>query len=489
MPELILRDYQVAAVEALRSAYRNGARAPLLVAHTGSGKTVIFAHICSSAAARGNRVLILCHRQELIHQASSKLNMLGIPHVLCMPGYTATSQDQVIVASVQTAVRRLSKIGEFQLIICDEAHRTRGAATWEVVLASQPHAKILGVTATPQRLSGEGLGINAGGIFDVKVEGPSIPWLVAHQYLAPTTVYWPPGGGIQAIGLHKKGGDYAIDEDSALMDKTTITGDAIAHYRKRADGLQALVFCCTVNHARNVAEAFSEAGIPAEAIDGSMTTVERTAMLGRFESRETRVLTSCEIISEGFDCPGAACAIMLRHTDSMMVYRQQAGRIMRYEPGKRAVILDHVGNARRHLLPDHPVVWSLDGRLKYTEKDSSTEKIWQCPGCGAINSVDDKICRGCDEPRPVKARRPPQVIAGELVEAVKPWDRIGLNYDQYVAVVVERERKREMEDRRWLEKVAARKGYSPRWVDHVVRAKHQTRMHAAMASGQMRLDD
>lgn len=487
MPDPIqLRPYQVEAVEALRAAYKAGSKAPILVMPTGAGKTLAFSYITQGAAARGNRTLILAHRRELITQASNKLSAFGVEHALCMPGHGASASRTVVVGSVQTVVRRLDRLGEFQLIILDEAHHAR-ASSYATILAAQPRARLLGCTATPCRLDGSGLGAHCGGFFDAIVEGPSMAELTAQGYLAPLKIFAPKLNGLtQGVKLRVRAGEFAKEDDAALMDRPTITGDTISQYRKYADGLQTITFCCTVDHARNVAAGFAAAGIPSESIDGSLKTFERNAVLDRFATKRTRVMTSCELVSEGFDAPEAACAIMLRHTASLTVYRQQAGRIMRPAPDKIAVLIDPVGNTNRHFPPDWPVEWDLNGKPKRAPAEATGGDPWQCSGCLRVCYPHERKCPDCGTEKPREKRELPRVVAGDLREVQRPWQKMGLSYEEYAAVVLNRERQRQAEDKEYFTRIARERGYKDGWVYYRVQARHQARLAAAM-SGQAKI--
>ena len=221
-----LRGYQQQAIDDLRNAYRAGCRAPLLCLPTGGGKTIIFSAIAQSAVARGRQVLILVHRRELLHQASRKLTEIGLDHGLIAAGIPATDHP-VRIASVQTLVRRLPTLDwQPSLIIIDEAHHA-SAGSWAAILDKWPEAFRLGVTATPCRLDGRGLGT----AFDQLVLGPSVSDLISAGFLSPARIFAPPVVADLA-GLRRRAGDYAADQAATAMDRPTVTGDAIAHYQR-----------------------------------------------------------------------------------------------------------------------------------------------------------------------------------------------------------------------------------------------------------------
>ncbi len=322
-----LRPYQSAGIAAIREAFGPlRKRAPLYVLSTGGGKTVLFTHIAHGAAAKGNRVYILSHRQELIDQISAALDLTGTPHGFIAAGYP-TLDAPVQIASVQTLVRRLDRTPQPDLIVIDEAHHAR-AETFERVIREWPKAKLLGVTATPIRLSGEGLGT----IFDHLIVGPSMRELIDGGYLAPYRMFRPPTA--DASDLPRRGGEFVTAAAEALMNKPAITGSALAHYRQHADGRPALVFCVSIQHAKSVADQFREAGYSAFSIDGTMERTVRRGVVEDFRAGRIRVITSVALLEEGFDVPGAHVGIFLRPTQSLGLYLQQIGRILRPAPGK-----------------------------------------------------------------------------------------------------------------------------------------------------------
>jgi superfamily II DNA or RNA helicase len=410
-----LRGYQQRAIDDLRDAYRSAARAPLLVLPTGGGKTCILASVAATAASRGRRVLILVHRRELIHQTSSKLAWVGLDHGIIAAGLPATDAP-VQVASVQTLARRLARI-DWQpgLIIIDEAHHAT-AGQWSRILDHWPNTYRLGVTATPCRLDGRGLR----GAFDAMVLGPSVADLTFTGFLSPARIYAPPVVADLA-NVRTRAGDYANDQAAAAMDRPTVTGDAIAHYQRLAAGQQAIAFCCNVKHAISVCDAFKTAEIAAELLLGD--TPDRDQLVADFAAHRTRVLVTIDVVSEGFDVPAASCAILLRPTQSLGLYLQQVGRVLRPALGKdAALILDHVGNVNRHGFPDDPRDWSLDDRMRRS-KGTPVPSVRTCSACYAAFKPAPQ-CPVCGHQcTPIKSRVIRE-IAGELQELKRIEQRI-----------------------------------------------------------------
>jgi len=403
-----LRPYQHRAIDDLRNAYRSGARAPLLVAPTGAGKTVILSAITASATARGRRVLILVHRRELIHQASSKLTAAGVEHGNIAAGIQP-SKHPVQVASVQTLVRRLATIDwEPCLIIIDEAHHA-AAGSWSQILSHWPGALRLGVTATPCRLDGRGLGDT----FDALIEGPSVQMLTSAGYLSPARIFAPPIVA-DLSQLRRRAGDYANDQAAAAMTRPMVTGDAISHYHRLAGAKQAIAFCCNVAHAVSVRDAFETAGISAALLLGG--TADRDGVVVAFAAGQIRVLVTVDVVSEGFDIPAASVAILLRPTQSLGLYLQQVGRVLRPAPGKdAAIILDHVGNVTRHGFPDQIRQWSLKHGAKRAGSSQPAPSVRTCPACFAAFRPAPQ-CPLCGADCAPEQRRPMQQVDGELKE-------------------------------------------------------------------------
>lgn len=408
-----LRDYQSGLIHELREAYRSGCRAPLAVAPTGAGKTVIFGHIARGVSSKGRRVMILVHRQELLDQTARTLREIDVPHGLIMSARTPDPGQLVQVASVQTLIRRLDRIPAPDLIVIDEGHHGT-AGTWRKILEAFPNARVLGVTATPERLDGKGLGVEWGGIYDALVRGPEVADLVRRGFLSQPIYYAPPG--VDMTGAAIRGGDYRREDSEARVDKPTITGDAVEHYRRICPGSPAIAFCASVKHAEHVAEAFRAAGFRAATLDGSLSDADRRERVRDLGSGRLHVMTSCEIVNEGFDVPVVTAAILLRPTASLGLHLQQIGRVLRPAPGKaNAIILDHVGNCHRHGLAEEIREWSLDGAAarKRKAKEDAKPRWRQCPKCYAV-SEPSPTCPQCGHEYIITSRDIEQV-AGELV--------------------------------------------------------------------------
>jgi DNA repair protein RadD len=373
-----LRPYQIQGKAQLRDAYRRGARRVIYQLPTGGGKTVVFADLSASAVSKGNSVLVLVHRQELVKQAHAKLAMAGVPAGIISEGTVTNADLSVQVASVQTLIRRLDCARQFNLIVVDECHHALGD-TYRTIFEHQKSAKLLGVSATPSRLDGRGLGE----VFDAIVCGPSIKELTALGYLCPSRLFTA-DRSVDLRGVGSKGGDYNSGELVAALRTAMITGDAVAQYRAHADRLPAIAFCVTVEHAEEVAQQFRNAGYRSACVHGGTPKQERDALIAGLGSGDVDVLTSCDLISEGLDVPGVAAVILLRPTLSLTLYMQQIGRGLRPAPGKaELIVLDHVGNLKRHGLPDAERAWTLDGIVQPSEQVKQQKGKGNGAGTGA----------------------------------------------------------------------------------------------------------
>lgn len=357
-----LRDYQERLVEQVRQAYLQGFRRPCVVLPCGGGKSCIAAEIARRATGKGNRVLFLVHRRELVEQIQDTFYAWGVDLELCR------------VMMVQTACRRIGRLPPPRLIITDENHHCL-AASYRKIYDAFPQAQGLGITATPVRLGGGGLG----DVNDKLVTGVSAKWLIAHQCLSPYDYYAPSVADLS--GLHTRRGEFITQEVVDELDKSKIYGDVIGYYKKLANGRKAVCYCASVGHSLQMAERFTAAGFPSAHIDGKTDRFRRGQLVNAFRDGEIQILCNVDLISEGFDVPDCSCAILLRPTQSLTLYIQQSMRCMRYQPGKRAVIIDHVGNYARFGMPDDDREWSLEPKKQKKKMVRDEFRIRQCPEC------------------------------------------------------------------------------------------------------------
>lgn len=482
-----LRDYQEDAVVNVRVGFRSHQRV-ILVLSTGAGKTVIFSYIARSAAERGKRVLIVAHRDQLIKQASRKLNDYGARHGIIMAGYTPDHNARIQVASVQTLVRRLDKITfEPDVIVIDEAHLS-AAASYKKVLERYPNAKVLGVTGSPCRLDNKPLGREFGGIYDHMIVGISIRELIDRGFLVRPVVY-APKEQIDLSGIRKSMGDYKTDELAAVVDKPKLIGDAVDQYQKICPGAPAVAWCVTVEHAQHVADEFNARGIKAVMLCGDHDTVYRDNTLRKLATGEVKVVTFVGILVEGVDVPEISAVLLLRPTMSLASYLQVIGRGLRPAHGKDCCwVLDHAGLSFKHGLADEEREWSLDWGEKKKKSDKKKNKdepvdVVQCVGVGGCFAVFSPAsaklfaerkretdptftsmmaCPNCGKAIASKARKV-DAEEGELQEITPE-----------MAERMRKRKRQEVNSARTLEdllRIAAQRGYSSGWAQQVYNSR------------------
>lgn len=440
MTAIQLRDYQEHGILKIRDGFARSRRV-LYVLPTGGGKTLTFSYIAEGVQRKGKRVGIFAHRRELLRQISKALDLFNVPHALLNADSRGMPRAPVMVASVFTFVRRMKHAPDFDLLIVDEAHHAALGTTWGQIISRFPKARVLGVTATPLRLDGQGLADS----FDEMIVGPTVAELTAMGWLSPAEVY-APKHALDLRGLKVRGGDYVNSELTEMMDKPSITGNAVEHYTRMAMGKSAIAFCCSIKHAADVAAEFRAAGIDAESVDGKMEDFERDAALMRFQRGQTKVLTSCDLISEGFDMPGIEVAILLRPTMSLGLYMQQVGRAIRPMPGKtRTLVLDHAGNTAQHGFVDEPREWTLNAKERKERTKAAPLSV--CPKCYAVHHPGP-TCPRCGH-KYVTTPREVMQFDGQLEQITNPEEiRVatqGSEYAKSYAILMNIAKQRSME--------------------------------------------
>ncbi len=409
-----LRNYQEEAIAQAASKISAGCRSLVLVSPTGSGKTVIASFVILRSIAKGNPVLFLAHRKELVDQCSKKLTALSLPHGVIMAGHPYDSLAPIQIASLQTASRRELPAG-FRLIITDECHHA-AARSYKKIYDQYPDAVMIGLTATPYRADGAGLG----DVFEDWVRVAEIQELTDRGFLVPAR-YWAPGLP-QLKNIRKKGSDWESGELSEEMSKPKLIGDVIKHYQSIAGGERAICFAVNKEHAQKLTDGFNEAGVPAGFLHDSTGKRDREQLLAWHRLGKIMVLVNVGILSEGYDDPAVSVCIQARPTLSVGLHIQQIGRVLRPHSDKKiAKVIDHAGNCRRlGLMEDHPVDLSsgLKKKLKRNEDDIAPA-LKTCRACYAIFPSALEVCPECG----ADAKGPVRTIItrdGSLKELTKP---------------------------------------------------------------------
>lgn len=422
-----LRDYQHQAIADLRRSIAGGARAPLLQAGTGLGKTIISSEMIRSAVAKGRRCLFLVPRRQLAWQTIEKLTAFGVEHGILMAGERPSLMPNVQVASVQTLYSRCFEDGEpvtqewggrgmplpkADLVVIDEAHANCSSMARKI-LAQYPDAIHVGMTATPSRSNGKGLGH----IYDAIVQGPSVRWAMDNGYLCELRYYGPSEWDMSGVKIQD--GDYNQKQLGEAVNQPKLVGDVVRNWERIAPERTTVVFAVDRKHARALHEAFNGAGHVAEYIDGQTDNDERHAIFERLESGQSRVLCSVAVVDMGWDAPWAECAVLARPTKSLARYLQAVGRILRPAPGKEsAVLIDHTGAVRNLGFVDDPFQWTLDGATpseQSKEKAPAEATTVTCPGCSRVIKPGP-VCPECGHEMKAESKRAIEAKEAELQE-------------------------------------------------------------------------
>jgi DNA repair protein RadD len=474
---LNLRSYQTGAVENLREAIRRldvAARPKkvLLVSPTGSGKTVIMAEIIHSAERMGSRVLFLAHRKELIDQTSRKLDDVGVRHGVIQAGHQRSfSGSQVQVASVQTLARRDKPPAE--IVVIDEAHHAR-ATTYGKILETYPGAVILGATASPWRTDGKGLKE----MFEEVVVAARPRELIDAGHLVNYTGFAYDHPDLR--GVERTRSDYKQAGLEIVMGSKPIVGNVVEQYRAHGGGGRAVVFAVSIAHSIALRDRFIEAGIEAEHLDGETPVGDREAILARLVAGKTRVLCNVNVLTEGVDVPNLETCILARPTQSLTLYLQMVGRVLRPAcldcckySHPEATVCDHCGSARikrlgrihdhagcilAHGAPDLDRDYSLESdtrpKNKATAEDDEDRPLRTCEECLRIYDSADRCCPSCGHTN-ARQRKPPREVEGTPIPI-----------EQLAQIAAEENRKRE-DKRRFLKELretAKDRGYDKKWI-------------------------
>lgn len=439
-----LRDYQEDLEFSIYDAWEGGADNVLAVLPTGGGKTVVVSKILHD---HNGAACAIAHRQELVGQISLALARNGIRHRIIGPDSVVrmavgrhmadvgasfyNPQSHIAVAGVDTLIRRGAKLAAWlqtvTLWITDEAHHILRGNKWGNACDMFPNARGLGVTATPERADGKGLGRHADGVFDAMVEGPTQRELINRGYLTPYKIYAPPCDlDLSGVTIGATG-DYSPKGLSKAAKRSHIVGDVVDHYLRLAPGRRGVTFATDVETAETIAEKFREKGVPALAVSAKSTDQERDAAVRKLTNGEVLQLVNVDLFGEGFDLPAIEVVSFARPTQSYALFVQQAGRALRPAPGKTgAIIIDHVGNIARHATVvdrgGELVIelchrqWTLDGRDRRSRTPSGEIPLATCPECTASYPRTLRGCPTCGFVPEPAGRSKPEEVDGDLSE-------------------------------------------------------------------------
>lgn len=460
-----LRDYQLKFKAGIYEAWER-VRVVLGVLPTGGGKTITFSSII--AEHKGASIIVV-HRREILSQISVSLSQIsqdlaekGVCHRVIAPASTIAMirrkhlakfgksfidpSAQTAVASVQTLTSSSSMkdprlqafIAQVTLAVFDEGHHYIETGFWAKAVNLFARAKILLVTATPERADGVGLGKGEGGFAEEMVIGPTVKELMGYGNLCQYVYYCPESDvDFSGIALTKEG-DLNTAAMRARVVESHLVGDLVLQYRQFADGMQGIVFVESIATADECAAEFNKAGISAVALSGETDEGERERAIAAYERGDLRLLINMDLFDEGFDVPQAQVCITARSTMSLIKYMQQIGRVLRPAEGKgRAVIIDPVRNWERHGQVTWPRVWSLKGKDKSDRETSDTPKQRACLCCSQPYEAFRTECPYCHAVPVPPERTLPEHTDGDL---------FALDLEALEAMFRERERANITED-------------------------------------------
>jgi DNA repair protein RadD len=461
----LLRPYQSAVVEQFERMVESGRRRVILVAPTGSGKTVVAGEIVKRAVATGKRVLFLSHRVEITKQTSAKLQAVGIPHGILQAGFATELNAPVQVASVQTLHARAIRGSKIELppadlLVVDECHHAT-AQTYKKIISAYPDAVLLGLTATPCRGDGRGLG----GIFDELVECPQVAALIEQKYLVGTKVFAPAQPDLAGVTVRQ--GDWAENQLAERMDRPKLVGDIVTHWQRHAEGRRTVVFATGVQHSVHIRDEFRKAGVACDHLDGSTPADERDDILRKLACGAIDVVCNCQVLTEGYDLPAIGAIVLARPTRKMGLFRQMVGRGLRPAEGKADLILiDHAGAVHRHGFPEDHVTWTLDPDRhadnpthRQRSEGDFRSRLVDCKKCGALRTGGEP-CKHCGF-MPAPPPRHVATVDADLELQARNGHSVGVYYSHADQI-------------QWhamLAYIATERGYKPGWAWHKFKEK------------------
>lgn len=462
-----LRHNQRALLDGVYDAWNRGAKGVIAVMGTGGGKTVTMATAVKELTGFG---VIEAHRAELVGQISLALAREGIRHNITAAQKTvkaivASHMDECgvnyydpraawDVQSVDTIIRRQQpNANRVNWVFTDECHHVLLDNKWGRAAMAYPNARYMGVTATPSRADGKGLGSHAQGIADAMVMGPGIGELIAEGYLVNYKVYAPQVADLDLSDVHVgASGEFNQQEVArAIKRSNKIVGDVVEHYSAIARGKLGITFAVDIEHAQTLTHAFIAAGIPAALVTADTDEADRRTIMKRFKARELWQLVNVDLFGEGVDVPGVEVVSMARPTASFSLYAQQIGRMLRLlitpelmamweslsvadrlqciaaSSKPHGILLDHVGNVRREYnvgglkysgLPEGFKAWTLDARAKRSKGPADDAiPLRKCLGCFKDYERIYDSCPYCGTLAPEPTERgKPEFVDGNIYE-------------------------------------------------------------------------
>lgn len=434
----------------------------LMQAATGSGKSVMASELVRRAQVKGSKTWFIVPRRDLLRQMSLTYDQFGLKHSFIAAGYTGNMLSPTHICSLDSLRSRMPKLNPPQLAIIDETHVGGDGLDALVKWLKSHGCYIIGLSATPWKLSGKGLGC----WYDDMVNGLGVRALIDAGRLSDYKAFAPAHPDLSSVQI--TGGDYAKGQLASFMEQDRVlVGNAVSHYKKHAYGKLNIAYCVSINHSQMVAQSFRDAGIPAAHMDGATPEPERKRIITAFAKRELLVLSNCELLTYGFDLASQVnmdvtieCMSDLRPTKSLALQMQKWGRVLRRKDYP-ALIFDHANNLQEHGLPCQVRDWSLEDRKKRGSREESerTVAVRQCDQCYFCHPPAP-VCPSCGFVYPIVGREIDEV-EGELSEVQIEQQRKQARQEVGKAKTIAE-----------LKAIAAARGYAPGWVWQMAKVKN-----------------
>jgi DNA repair protein RadD len=395
----MLRDYQIRTIKQLFQVIREGSRSVLVVVPCGGGKSTIFSKVCELCEQNEKKVLFVVHSRKLVSQFKERLwSQFGIRSGTIMSGVKENRRHNIQVASIMSLNNRQKP--DADVVIIDEAHRAKSESY--VKLAEMYGDKVLiGLTATPERRDGSGLG----DIFSSIINPVKMRELIEKGFLVKTKMY-APFVELDFTDVSVKRGDYDEQQMLEKFESQIAYSEVVRMYKENANGKRAISFNISRAHAANMVDAFNAAGVPSAYIDGDTPDDERERIIAAFKKRDILHIANIAVFIEGVDIPEAECAILNRKTKSKMYYVQMIGRVQRPDNanGKiEAIVLDMGQNYYEHgFVEDYDMQEFVlaKGKKKLNKQEEPKTKV--CDNCGVVNALNTSKCKDCGTPFKIK---------------------------------------------------------------------------------------
>ena len=455
--KLTLRNYQETIINSCRDAFKNGYKKLCCVLPCGAGKTAIFCYLAylNTLKKASNRVLILLHRKELLKQTIEAFQTFQI------------NTDHINIAMIQSFKNTLKTGAKtYSLIIIDECHHAT-SNSFKTVLNAYSKTALIGFTATPARLDGKPLSK----IFDRLIVGVDYAYLIQNNYLVDYD-YFSPDLNFDFSQWKLKSGDFDTTDNAYHLDKKAIYGDILKYIDLRK---KTIIYSPTVDYSKKLEAQinnFFKSSVAKE-FNGKTPQNERDQIINDFKNDKIKILINVDLIGEGFNVPSCDCVFLLRATQSLTLYIQQAGRALRSDPqkpNKRASIFDFVGNIYRFGFPDAPRSWSLSSTIKNSHKHETVHDsllIKTCPNClrsfVPSQMLTGRLCPFCKKYLPLNKKE------------IQIQDKKELSLIKKNQLIENRKQRGRCRTFQQLKKLGEKKGYAhpAQWAYYVLKNRKQ----------------